>query len=138
MARGPRRPSSGPHVADVEHYNRVMQRMERMGSAITDRLDELFTAMDQRLIRIETRVTSSERDRAAILGEVAEIRRDQGEMRDLVNKVMRPSFLRGRRGQIIIGSAGAITGGGIIGLIIAAIEHGPAIGHFLAYLVRFK
>jgi hypothetical protein len=77
-----RRVSGAP--GEAERYSRIMTKVESSLESITDRLEQFAENFDSRLDRIEAAIRIGEQGRLAIMGEVAELRHDQGELRDLV------------------------------------------------------
>lgn len=82
-------------AAPVADYNRLAIRLEdkveNMGSAITDRLEAIAERLDARTGRIEHDVAMSrqvdEQARQHVLNQMAEVREDTGALRDAVNEL---------------------------------------------------
>lgn len=72
--------------ADIVRHNRLLETVGEMGRSITDRLEEVVDTMNARLDRIETAVRQGEEGRKTIMTEVGELRHEQGDLRDLVNR----------------------------------------------------
>jgi len=71
------RPPAGPDL------DRFAARIEAGHNALRERVEELFDGMSNRIARVERDVAQGELGRQHILNEMAEMRRDIGEARDL-------------------------------------------------------
>lgn len=97
-----RRRAAQDRVFGQAAYARVLERIETG----QNRVEELFNRVDDRLLRIERDLAARELGEQRTVGDVTELRRDIGELRDAVH------LGEGRRVEAAAkgAAAGAVTG----------------------------
>lgn len=78
------RRTSGGSDSGAVVTQRIRAELEQVVGALSDRLDDKFGRMDERLARMENDVAAGKLDSIALRSEIAEQRRDLGEVRDAV------------------------------------------------------
>jgi len=66
-------------------YHRIMQRVEEGHDALAGRVEAGFDRVIKMVERMERDIAQGEQDRDRLTGEMREIRRDLGELRDAAN-----------------------------------------------------
>lgn len=74
------RPEGG--VYDQAAYHRVMQKVEEGNAALASRMEHLFDRINERLDRVDRDLASKEQADDIVKGELRELKRDLGELRD--------------------------------------------------------
>jgi hypothetical protein len=97
-------------------YNRMMTRVEKAIGGLTDRVEQIADAQNERIDgvidrmeRIERGMAGGEQDRQRILTEMGEFRTDAGELRDIANRLRTEVSTTGEA-QVLSAAKGAAEG----------------------------